>query len=405
MMIMASTCTGEVLQTISPGIFKDKIGAVAILNREAEVWVRIDLRPLTEEMELIEQLSQKLNELCTASSKWMKDLRLSCENLVKMSQTQVKNLHADYENMFPRRMKRQTFTEVANLGVKILFGTIDHLNKKATERKIQVLMDNSKKQEKINFDMFQLIEKSISDQNDTNEVLSHHRELIDFLDNKITEMTKVLRDHEYELHAGLQFQSLSQQFQAFYSANDNKLRDLHQMFTDLQNNVLNTNIIGMETILEAFMTINYHDERLKFPINLKDPDYDTLQKLSTYTVFLKNETLLIEINLPLIEDRMGIAEKFYSVPKLVNDIAYFVRTGSNYLIRDSELEKFVSWTEFTFDKNCLKIGQIFYCKNLNMMSKEKETCEYKLLSGIYDKLNTICGEDSIKIEKTLLIKT
>lgn len=40
-----------------------------------------------------------------------------------------------------------------------------------------------------------------------------------------------------------------------------------------------------------------------------------------------------------------------------------------------------------------------------MMSKEKETCEYKLLSGIYDKLNTICGEDSIKIEKTLLIKT
>lgn len=254
----------EVLQPVSPGILKEELGKVALLNREAEVWIKVDLAPLRQEIDLIDQLAKKLMSLCSASSKYLDKFKLSCENLTLMAKTMIENLHDDYDKIFPKRGKRNIL-EYANIGVKVLFGAIEHFDKKNFEKKLESLRH---KQEDFNFELSELIEKNIAVTKNNSEIIKHHEEILEFLNTKMEELIHKFNFHDFEVHTGLSQVSLQNIFNAMYSATDNKIRDLHQGITDLQNNVLNTKLIGgYETIINALKKNG--DRRRKIKIHNK----------------------------------------------------------------------------------------------------------------------------------------
>lgn len=159
---------GDVLQTVAPGIFREEIGKVAILSKEAEIWIRLDLSPLEEEIQIIRNLAKKLTTLCETSSKYLDKFKLSCENVAKLAITMNENLVEDYNEIFPKRVKRQAI-DIVNTGVKILFGAIEMFDRKNFDRKLKSM---SEKHEAFNFELAQLVEKNIANISDNTEVIT-----------------------------------------------------------------------------------------------------------------------------------------------------------------------------------------------------------------------------------------
>lgn len=190
-----------------------------------------------------------------------------------------------------------------------------------------------------------------------------------------------------------------------YFATDNRIRDVHQSIIDLQSNVMNTKIFTFENIVEALKELKIKDETLRLSIDLEKPNLNDLRELTKYVVMLHGDNLIVVFLVPLKENSLGNVQKFYSIPTMEGEIAKFLDVPNGYVISDKNLDKFVNWEEHKFKTNCKKVGTIFYCKGLMVMSREKESCIYKTLTGYLENIDRTCGIKLLKIHKTVLITT
>lgn len=54
--ILIRSATGEFLIEINSGIYQEEIGKVAVINQEAEVWVKMNLEGLETDVKIVEEL-------------------------------------------------------------------------------------------------------------------------------------------------------------------------------------------------------------------------------------------------------------------------------------------------------------------------------------------------------------
>lgn len=54
--ILIRSATGEFLIEINSGIYQEEIGKVAVINQEAEVWVKMNLEGLETDFKIVEEL-------------------------------------------------------------------------------------------------------------------------------------------------------------------------------------------------------------------------------------------------------------------------------------------------------------------------------------------------------------
>lgn len=272
-------------------------------------------------------------------------------------------------------------------------------------KKLEVLEKSEETQKNFNFEFTTLIKKTISKLNDSVEIINHHSKMMEVMNGKIENLRNEVGHYDLELNTQISLTSLTTRFNAIYFATDNRIRDLHQSLIDLQSNVMNTRIVTFDNIIDALKKLPLKDESITFPIDLQNPDYETLRKLTKYVVMIQNDDLIIVYSVPLREDTLGKVQKFYSIPTIEEDVAKFLDLTNNYVISDKNLNKYVDWTRELFNENCIKIDSIFYCKGLNVMSKEQDSCTYKVLVGFLSNIEEICGIRLLRLHKTLLIKT
>lgn len=286
-----------------------------------------------------------------------------------------------------------------------MFGAIDHFDKRSIQEKLKLFEGNTEIQTKFNFEYAKLIDKTITQLNDSVEVINHHTQILETIDKKIEELRKSANYHDFEIHTGFVLSNLMTRFNAIYFSTDNRISDIHQSMIDLQNNVMNTKFITFENIIEALKNLEITDKSLTFPFNLNIPNYETLRELSEYVVMLQDENLIVIFSIPLMENVLGNVQKFYSIPTMENKIAKFLDITNGYVIADKNINKYVDWNKERFQENCQKLNSQYFCKGLNVMSKETNSCTYKALVGFLKNIDKICGVKLLVIEKTLLIKT
>lgn len=393
----------EILKNIEPGVYQEEVGEVAFLGKEVEIWIKMDLEDLIKEIDLIDAIKTKMDDVCRNSTRDQFAFSFSCENIRKMSDTMVKNLKLDFEQMIPKRKKRAV--DFIDLGIKILFGTIEYFDRKAFQEKLTILTDKTNDMSKFNFELTKLIEKSISKLNDTNEIINHHSDALETMDVKLLELENLANWLDRKIHQGFTHASLNTLFTAIYFSADNKIRDLHQTLIDLQSHVMNTKLITYEMIIEALKELRLKGETLKFPFELENPNLEVLRKLANYVVIQRDNDIIIVLSIPLVQEQMGTVQKFYSIPKLNDDIAEFLDSTNSWIIADNKKSKFIELNDENFRRNCIKESASFYCKNLNVWRREENSCTGRILLKYLDNIDKICGEKVLKIDKTLLIST
>lgn len=394
----------DFLQEVKAGIFKETIGKVAFINRDVQVWVTIDLDSMEMELDMINSLAEKIENACDKSVKYSRLYTYSCKDTVKVLRTMTIKLYEEFNDVLPNRVKRQV-SEFFDLGVKVLFGTIEYFDRKDMRKKLEAIVKDSERQKIFNADYIKLLEEFASNLNDTNDVINHQTEIINKLDKKMNDLSAEVNGLEFHLHNGLVLNSLYTIFNSLYFSTLGKIEDVQRSITDLQNNVWNTKIISYKKILAILQEIKIADDDLKFPFSLKDTDYEILRKLTKFVVLTHNKDLIMVFSVPLVEDEQGVVSKLYSIPTLVNEVAEFIDITSNMIVHNEKFSKYIDFTRESFTENCEFIKETFYCKNMNVMRTTKTNCMYKALIGDLENVEIACGTKLINIVNTVLQKT
>ena len=118
-----------------------------------------------------------------------------------------------------------------------------------------------------------------------------------------------------------------------------KIDALLQMLIDLHNDVFNTKVIGFNTLITGLKNIKLNIENYKLPIDLQEPNLEILRKLTKYEFLRKDSFNYIVFIVPLIEESPLIMQKFYSIPKIIDNKATFLNLNDLTIISDQKLEK------------------------------------------------------------------
>lgn len=112
----------------------------------------------------------------------------------------------------PQRIINQNAVGWFDLGIKIIFGTIDQFEKRSLKKKIKFIKENSKENTKFNFKFSKLIEQTVSQLNDSVEIINHHEDILKSMKEVIEILKNNERSYDYELQSGIVFAGLATRF-------------------------------------------------------------------------------------------------------------------------------------------------------------------------------------------------
>lgn len=104
--VILKDANAEILTNINPGICQEEVGKVAILNRDPEIWFRLDLGEIKNDISVIENLADKLDKICRNATIEHVHFKYSCSDMMLMTKTMVKNLKLDLNNMLSKKREK-----------------------------------------------------------------------------------------------------------------------------------------------------------------------------------------------------------------------------------------------------------------------------------------------------------
>lgn len=398
--MMISGARTDVITDIQPGLYQENLGTVKALGCNAELFVKIKVTDIEDDIIVAEKLSDTVIHVCKNDS--FPQFQASCSNFENLSRTMLKNLHERKSRMIAEKSKRGAFNFLG-AGFKFLFGTMDAQDNEDIGKKLSYLTDRSNKNAEFNTKFVILTEKTLSALNQTNSVVNHHSDLLANLERKIDDINKVHNEAFWHLHFIEILNSLKLSFIAICQETDLRISEMHQMLTDLHNRVLNTKLLSYNEIIANMRKMEI-DSDLKFPFDEDLPRNEVLRKLLKFAV-LKNEDLIVIIfTLPLIEKENFSISKMYAIPKIQDSVATFVGSEKDILIADLQKERFVGWRSEEVEKNCVRIQETYFCSSLNVVNVNQLSCEMQIMKKT-DLIKDFCKVTVLRLEETVFIKT
>lgn len=395
-MIAAAFANNSFLQPISPGVYKETLEKVEHLVQGSEVWTKIELLGLENEINNVVTIGLSIFEMCKNST--FPDV--ACYSFRNLSLIVENTITEKYEKMIQERSRRGLINIIGS-AAKFLFGTMDAEDSEKLSSKIQLLFDENGNTLNFKEKYTEIVEKSISRINATTDVVNHHSHVLNIIDNKLKAL-EVSQAGGREVNILI---DLKHSYIIMTQALQNKIDGIHQMLIDLHNRVLNTRYVSYRDLIKALKNIKIEDLTLKWPFDLDKPSYETMRKLLKFSVFSSNSMLLVVFHVPFAEVQDYNFLKYYPVPKITENIGTFIDVNPGLIVADSKLEKFTTLTTFDRSINCVKVVTIWFCKGLSLMKTDKNSCIGVIMSESDGDLEKVCNVKVVAINQTLLIKT
>lgn len=396
LLCLAATGVAGFLQDIQPGIYKERLEEVRLLANSAEVYTKIEIKGLRDDIDNLMAMATQVDKKCRKSV--IPDL--ACDNFKNLTLSINLDTEKRYDAMTQERSRRGLINVIGS-GAKLLFGTMDSHDSEKISRKLQSLFDEQGKTADFKDTYIKIIEKTISKINETTDVINHHAHALDILENRLTEVERsggAAREAYLLLDVKNSYMILAETIKS-------KIDTVHQTLIDLHNNILNTRLLAYKDLVEALKKIKIEDPDVMWPLNLDEPSHEILRKLLKFAVFKLNEDLMIVFTLPLIETEKFHFTKLYSVPKIENNIGTFINVEAGLIISNDKLSKFASLSNQDKDKNCVHANEKAYCKRLNLLSTDMSSCLGTVIAESMIDVNHVCPAKIFPINRTILVKT
>lgn len=395
-MITAAVGTTDFLQTIEPGIYKEGLGKVLLITDNAEVWIRIDDSSIRSELDLVSAFGNKIDESCRKSV--LPDV--ACDSFRNLSKSIEANIEEKFDKMTLERSRRGLINFIGSTS-KFLFGTMDSEDSERLNDKIGLLFDENGRTLDFKAKYTEIVEKTVSRLNSTNDVVNHHSHALDLIEEKL----KILKQESGAAREAYMLLGLKNSYLTIIQAIQEKIGSIHQMLVDLHGGILNTKFISYLDILKAMKNIKIEDKTTKWPFDLDERNHEALRKLLKFAVFSSEKMILVIFTVPFVEIQEYSLQKFYPVPSIIDNTATFAKIETELIIADPAFGKFSTISESEKESNCMAIDSKWFCKNFNLMTTEKESCLGTIMADKSADVHKTCELKVLSLTKTILIKT
>lgn len=301
--------------------------------------------------------------------------------------------------------KRRGAMNILGTGAKILFGTMDEEDRVQILSKINALENDNLNNVKFNLDYARLIDKTVANVNTTIEICNRDGKLITLLNEKLAEIIYRTELDERAIKFFHFIKDLQQIFFLMNTETSEKISELHQTLIDLHNNVFNTKLYGYRDIVESLKTVTVTEKDLEFAISLTNPDFSLLRHLIKYCLAMKDDIFYVIYTLPLVGIERLNVNKLYPIPEIIENMASYLDFDAEFLLTNRHFDKFQLWSKSQLVENCLKHEKTYYCKDLQLLRNDKESCAVKLMTENFKNLKNICKTNFLMLKEHVLIKT
>lgn len=393
----------KVIQTdLDAGIYKEPLGNVVLLEKKVEIWVKLNLTELSEEIKNLDEFKAVIEHYCYRKSYLQNNVHEACSSFIEMSGEMIKVLDEKFEKLSWERRSKRGLMNFVGTGMRYLFGTLDNDDREVIRGKLDGLAEENLNNVKFNFEYAQLIEKTIASVNTTISSCNRNGRLLTGVHNQLRVLSTDLQNIEKQLAYSNLLEEMKNAFIIMFAEIEARLGETHQMLVDFHNNILNTRIIGYGEIINGLKKVTVKDAKMKMAVDLSQPDLEVLRKLLKFAVLKGNDTLVVVFMMPLIEIEEYKLFKLYPIPKLSGKIATYLDVTDKMILTDSHFERFATIEDM---KVCKEITEKYYCEDINVLSKNREACEIKALSENARNLEKNCGIKMVKIERITFVKT
>lgn len=402
-LLLSGTLAHE-LTDISPGVYIEEWGEAAIIEKKAEIWIRLNMSELGEEIDRMENFRLRIKTTCIKAFNTLGE-QTECDSFLFVSDHMILTLREKLDKLWMEGRQRRGALNVMGTGIKFLFGTMDEDDRVNIASKLEGLQKDNLSNIKFNFEYAKLIEKAIKNVNTTIEICNRNGKLIGLVNQKIAEITynydvmeRTSRFHHF-------INDLKQIFMIMNQETSDKISETHQMLIDLHNNVFNTKLIGYNEIIDSLKRLEIPEKNLELAISLSNPNFGLLRRLIKYCLVKQDEIFYLIYNLPLIDIQRLNVNKLYPIPEIHEHMATYLDLNSEFLVTNRHFDRYQTWTKNQLNENCIKFEKMYFCNNLQLLRRDKSSCEVKLMTENFKNLQKICQIKVTRIYEHLFIKT
>lgn len=391
-MTTAAVAQDWTLMDLEPGAYVEKLGEVALQDRNVEIYFRLNLKEIGKEIDDVANFRDTILTACNEVSihRFFAD---DCGHFFRVSSHTLEELNFKYEKLVVERSKRGAINFLGTAS-KYLFGTMNDDDREDIRLKIDSLQKSDVETLKFNFKYANIIEKTVANVNTTIAICNHNGKLISEVQRRFGEVANSVNEHDRELRFMKYFTDIVQTFFLSFQETKDRIQETHQTLIDLSNGIFNTRLISYKEIVKSLETIVLENKRLELPISLSNPDYDTIRKLIKFGVVRQGEELVVVFTLPLIQDESLTVYRLYPIPEIKSEVGTFVNLKSEVILVDAQFNRFIGTSKDNLDKSCTLHQNMWYCRDFNLRKEEKSGCEVAILK---EKFNTLAQKCELKV--------
>lgn len=390
-----------VLTTLEPGVYSEHLGGMRKITKKIELYFKMDLNEVRNDIQQLEKLRERIVSICnTKIVLIMKD----CSQFLLTTKTSIVGLFEDFERALKERNARGLI-DVIGSGAKFLFGTMDAKDRHAISLRLRQWEKTKEQQGKINDKFAVVIEKEFNELNSLASACTKNGKLIGMVGERIDILNRHMNETDIALQVHNFLSDLQMTFYYLKYETDRKISNIHEMFSDFHNHILNTRVISYDDILKQLDYFQSVDNDRVLPIELRSPDLEKLRKLLNFALLRKDDVLYVVFTIPLVDRERFSMVKLYPIPKLDGNLAKFIELENDFVILDQSHEKITILTEKEVNEQCKVIKDDFYCEHINVVNKAKDSCIHKIFYENFNIIENFCNTKVLRIENTQLIKT
>ena len=160
--------------------------------------------------------------------------------------------------------------------------------------KFEILQSAASKQEKVNFQLTSIVEKSMTEKSAFATACNANGKLINGI-------TKIIENENRSIQILAFMQDLQFTFMVLKNEIEKKIANVHDTLVKCNNNLLSTKLITYTDMVAELKNFQMLDSESILPIDVKNPDLEILRKIMKYGVVLANNNLFLVFSIPTLQ--------------------------------------------------------------------------------------------------------
>lgn len=406
-------CQSTNVKQVSGGIFYEPYGTMKLSDTTWKIVVEIELKEIDIKIGLIEDLAKEIKDTCQRKSLEKVYFPAGCKTIETIAPELLGKIKLERSNIkenFRIRNRRALINGLGSI-IKKISGNMDDDDFKDITTKLEFHEKSLDKVKNLIRHQIQTMSLQSEAINNTIGEIDYNRQLIANQTRKINELIPQLKSGDFN-NKHLELEGLVEGqiglFTLLCTILLDELDDIRELLLDAKQNLLNTNIISFNRVLERLMEASPHlPDGLTFPFKLIFEDVVIIEKIIGLNIIIIKDVVMLIMEIPLVKNEFYNVLKMYPIPeKLTENVFAVINVQEEFLVINKDKTIYLEMSNDKL-KDCKNLDKSSYiCKNKisRIRTGRSKNCEVEIFIRRNNTYPDFCKTSIFKLDEPKIIE-